>query len=81
MSTATNCPATDCLAIGADDVARLLNISTRHVWALHSSGRLPRPVALGRARRWNVADLRDWLAAGCPSRSEWERMRESGVAR
>jgi predicted DNA-binding transcriptional regulator AlpA len=63
------------LAINADGVARLLDISPRHVWALHSSGRLPRPVALGRARRWVISELEEWLAAGCPARDRWESMR------
>lgn len=63
------------LPINADGVARLLNISPRHVWALHSSGLLPRLVALGRARSWVVSELQDWLAASCPARDRWEAMR------
>ena len=52
------------LALTAADVARLLDISQRHVWALDSSGRLPRLIRLGRSVRWNAAELRDWLRAG-----------------
>lgn len=34
------------------------------------------PVRLGtKAPRWRVDELRDWLAAGCPDRLTWERMR------
>ncbi len=56
------------LCVDAAGVARLLAVSERHVWALHSAGRLPSPVRLGRARRWIVSELREWLASGAPSR-------------
>jgi predicted DNA-binding transcriptional regulator AlpA len=65
------------LALAAADVARLLNISERHLWALHSSGRLPRPLRLGRAVRWVADELRQWLAAGAPERARWETMRKT----
>ena len=63
----------DALALSACEVARLLAISERHLWTLHSSGRLPRPVKLGRSVRWNRGELQRWLDAGCPSRDRWEQ--------
>ncbi len=63
------------IAIDAAGVAALLSVSERHVWALHSSGRLPRPVSLGRSRRWVVEELQRWLKAGSPNRTTWEQMR------
>jgi len=68
----TSAPA-DRIALAAADVARLLGISERHLWTLHSSGRLPRPVKLGRSVRWNRSELQRWLDAGCPSRDRWEQ--------
>ena len=76
MSTQTNSPESERLALPAVEVAKLLGISERHLWALNSSGRLPRPVRLGRACRWNLAELRAWLDASCPERSRWETMRK-----
>jgi predicted DNA-binding transcriptional regulator AlpA len=65
------------LAVDAAGAATLLGISERHFWAQHSAGKVPRPaLRLGRAVRWSVAELRDWLAAGCPERSRWESMRD-----
>jgi predicted DNA-binding transcriptional regulator AlpA len=64
------------LAIDAADVGKLLGVSERHVWSMNSRGRLPRPIRLGRAVRWRVAELQAWLAAGCPERSRWEAMRD-----
>lgn len=72
MSTHTPSLAVERLALPAGDVASLLGISLRHLRALDASGRLPRPVRLGRAVRWNRAELRAWLDAGCPPRAEWE---------
>lgn len=71
-------PAVPRIALPAADVAKLLDVSERHVWALHASGRLPRPIRLGRAVRWSADELRDWLAAGAPSRDAWERAKEEG---
>lgn len=75
MSTQTNSPERDRIALNAGEVSELLGISERHLWALNSSGRLIRPVALGRSKRWNAAELQAWMDAGAPSREEWEGRR------
>jgi predicted DNA-binding transcriptional regulator AlpA len=77
MSTTRTPIDTDRLAVTARDAARLLDISRAQLYRLHSAGRLPLPVYCGtRAPRWVVAELRDWLAAGCPDRQTWQRLRE-----
>jgi excisionase family DNA binding protein len=63
------------LLLSAPEVAELLGVSKRHVAALNSSGRLPRPIRLGRAVRWHADEMREWLAAGAPSRERWEALR------
>ena len=63
------------LLLAAAEAAKLLSISERHFYKLHSSGRVPRPIRLGRAVRWRADELREWLAAGAPSRSQWQSMR------
>lgn len=65
------------LALSAADVAKLLGVSERHIWAMYSSGRIPLPIRLGRAVRWNAAELQAWLDAGAPERSCWESKRRS----
>lgn len=59
-------PAPEALLIPVADVAALLNASERTVWRLADSGKMPRPVALGRARRWNRKAVESWIAEGCP---------------
>lgn len=71
--------APPCLALNAAEAARQLGISERHLWALHSQGRIPRPVRLGRATRWPLDELRAWLAAGSPPRDRWEVLRREGT--
>ena len=62
------------LTVAAKDAAALLGISRAQFFKLHSQGKVPRPVRLGtRAPRWRVAELRDWVCAGCPNRGIWER--------
>jgi excisionase family DNA binding protein len=61
------------LCLTAKEVARLLGVSVRHVYKLHASGRLPRPVRLSRSARWRRAELEAWLAQGSPERSRWEK--------
>jgi excisionase family DNA binding protein len=51
-------------------VAELLNCSTRHVWRLADSGKMPAPLKLGGLRRWNPATLEEWLNSGCPDLRE-----------
>lgn len=63
------------LGLAAGEVAVLLGVSTRHVWAMHSAAQLPRPVKLGHSTRWNRLELEQWLAAGAPPRDRWERER------
>jgi excisionase family DNA binding protein len=55
--------------------AALVGCSDRHVWGLARSGRMPRPVRLGRAVRWRRAELLAWIQAGCPARERWEALR------
>ncbi|HEX4589722.1 MAG TPA: helix-turn-helix domain-containing protein [Gemmataceae bacterium] len=77
MSTPETSIDTERLAVTAGDAAKLLGISRAQLYRLHSSGRLPPPQYLGtRAPRWSVAELRAWLAARCPDRQIWERLRE-----
>ena len=68
------------LALSAEEVAETLGISRAHVWKLASSGRLPKPVRLGRAVRWPRKVLEEWLAAGAPPRDRWESMRAEARA-
>lgn len=53
--------------IDVAEVATLLKCSTRQVRRLSDSGRMPKPVHLGRLVRWLQSDVDAWLVAGCPA--------------
>jgi excisionase family DNA binding protein len=43
-------------------VAEMLDVSTRTVWRLVSGGELPQPVAIGKCRRWRLADVEQFVS-------------------
>jgi len=53
------------LDVGA--VAALLGVSSRHVYRLADGGRMPRPLKLGGARRWDRVAIERWVSDGCPA--------------
>ncbi len=55
------------LLLNSKEAARLLRMSTRNLYKLLASGRIPPPVRIGRAVRWNYQQIEAWVAKGCPS--------------
>jgi predicted DNA-binding transcriptional regulator AlpA len=66
------------LAVPAKGVASLLSVGLRTVRTWDAAGKLPRPSRIGSKVLWNVSELREWLAAGCPPRDEWEIRKAAG---
>ncbi len=61
------------LMVSGATAAKLLGISPRSFRRLEVSGMLgPRPILVGRLRRFRVLDLGEWVRAGLPSRRRWE---------
>jgi excisionase family DNA binding protein len=56
-------PAAQLLDVQA--VAELLSCSSRHVYRLSDSGRMPPPIKLGALVRWSAAAIREWVNSGC----------------
>jgi predicted DNA-binding transcriptional regulator AlpA len=52
--------------ISANELADLLQISTRTLWRLRSAGKLVEPIKLGGSTRWRVDEVQKWISAGCP---------------
>lgn len=46
------------------------SLRTWRTW--DAAGWIPRPVRIGRSTLWRADELRDWVAARCPRRAEWE---------
>jgi len=64
------------LLVTATEAARLLGVSRTTFYRLHSSGRVPLPVNLGRSVRWRSRELDAWVQAGCPARVKWEQIKD-----
>ena len=58
------------------DVAARLRLSTRQIWKLKASGRIPDAVRVARSVRWRTSDIDDWIQLGCPSRERFEQERQ-----
>jgi len=50
----------------AEQLAELLNCSSRHVRRMALTGRMPKGVKFGLLRRWPRKQINEWLNAGCP---------------
>lgn len=62
----------DKLLVTAKQAAVMCGKSLRTWRTWDAAGWIPRPVRIGRSTLWRVEELRDWIAAGCPRRDEWE---------
>ena len=65
------------LLLRASDAAAACHTSVRTWHSWNSSGRIPRPIRIGRMVFWRPEELKAWVAAGCPDRAAWEVIHES----
>jgi excisionase family DNA binding protein len=63
--------------VTADELARMLSVSRRHIERLSCSGRLPPVIKLGRLTRWHRATVMQWLASGCPPEDDFHSGRNA----
>jgi predicted DNA-binding transcriptional regulator AlpA len=63
------------LLLDARAAASMCGVSRSTFWALHSAGKVPMPVHLGRRTLWRTSELAAWTEAGCPPRDRWQATR------
>lgn len=63
------------LLIAAKSASAMCGKSLRTWRTWDSAGLIPRPVRIGRSTLWRANELKEWVAAGCPRRAEWEARR------
>ena len=61
---------TEPLVVDAKRLATLLGKSVRTIRTLDASGKLPVPCRIAGVV-WKLAEIREWLDSGAPSRAEW----------
>jgi predicted DNA-binding transcriptional regulator AlpA len=64
------------LLVQTEQAATMLGVSMSMLRKLDIVEQVPRPVRLGRKVLWSVAELEQWVAAGCPARHRWEASKE-----
>ena len=57
--------------IDSREAAKLLKVSTRTLWGMQTTGKMPPPIRIGRAVRWSLDELKKWIEAGCPVDPAW----------
>lgn len=62
---ATQTPTESARLLDVVAVAEMLDVSSRHVYRLADAGRMPRPVKLGGAVRWDRDAISKWIENGC----------------
>jgi predicted DNA-binding transcriptional regulator AlpA len=69
------------ILIDVKTTARLLNVSPRMVYRLNDVQAIPEPVRLGTLVRWRLAEIIEWVDAGCPPRRLWKYSGHSGFGK
>lgn len=60
------------LLLSARQAAKRCGRSLRTWRTWDAIGLIPKPVRIGRNTLWRAEELRAWITAGCPRRTEWE---------
>ena len=62
------------LLLRAHEAAALCAVALRTWRSWDAAGKIPQPVRIGRSTLWRAEELRQWIAAGCPRRQQWEEL-------
>lgn len=65
------------LAIDADGASAMVGLSRSGWFKLASQGGVPRPRRIGRRVLYDIEELRQWWAAGCPTQERWEAIQQA----
>ena len=68
-----------CQLLSAKTFGQMLALSKRQIFRLNSCGKIPAPIRIGGAVRWDSQECAGWLAAGAPDRKTWEQMKQAGA--
>ncbi len=74
MTTVNSVLAAETL-VDAVTLAEKLNVHEVTIRKWQSSGKVPRPVRIGRLVKWRLREIEAWIKADCPPRVKWDVMR------
>lgn len=58
-------------------VADILGVSPDQVTEMTRTGKLPRPLVIGKTHKWLLSELKLWLEHGAPVTNKWEVVRKN----
>ncbi len=61
-------------------LAQLLGRSPQSLSRDDKRGKLPRALKLGSSKRWDLAEIEQWVSAKCPPREVWESRSDKSAA-
>jgi predicted DNA-binding transcriptional regulator AlpA len=64
--------------VNANDLAKLLSVSVRHVWRMKAMRKLPDTVSVGGCVRWLMGDIQLFLELGCPDGQKFKALKAAG---
>ena len=70
----TNNPNQNMQLLSAKELAKILSLSKRQVFRLHSFAKIPAPLRIGGSVRWSEQTIRTWMSYGTPDRKTFEAM-------
>jgi excisionase family DNA binding protein len=60
------------ILIDAKKLASTIGVGLSHLYGLAKQGRLPlKRIRLGRSVRFDIREVRAWIAASCPAQGKW----------
>jgi prophage regulatory protein len=66
--------------INAKTLGQKLQLSKRQIFRLNSCRKIPAPLKIGGAIRWDSHIIERWISLGCPDRREFEaRLKEDNA--
>lgn len=71
--------SSNCQLITAKQLGLLLALSKRQVFRLNACGKIPNPIRIGGAVRWDFQTISEWISMDCPDRATFEARKQEGV--
>lgn len=68
----------NCQLMTAKQLGLLLALSKRQVFRLNACGKIPKPLKIAGAVRWDLQTISEWISMDCPDRATFDaRKREA----
>jgi predicted DNA-binding transcriptional regulator AlpA len=68
------------LLLTAAEAAAIFRKSARSWRNWNATGKIPRPIRIGRSTFWRPEEIEAWLSFGCPDRESWEQQKRDREA-